>query len=346
MRRIAVVAAIVLVVGCIPAGSGARPSTSAPTATAAATAAGSPAASSQPASRPEIWFGPMPPARPGHTDEIDGSADYDALFSGPDQWPVAARSTDVVSIISIWVFAFATDAQLKAIIESTAARGQRLALGMGALTWTQACGFNVEGFDATLDAVDRLHALGAHISVVAFDEPYFYGHRYTGNNACRWSTERVATEVASFVTSLRRSEPGLQVGDIEPLWGQVSAKELGEWLDAYRAASGANFDFLQLDVAWGHAAARDDVAATASEVAARGIKLGLIYNGPGGTSDKAWTDRARAGVAAAEARLGRPPDQAVFQSWEHWPRRALPETDPTTLTGLLRGYVVANGYTR
>lgn len=341
MRVLAAFWAVVLVAGCMPSAAGTppRPPSAAPSASTSVASPG--------AQRPEVWFAPMPYARPGHDDEIDGSADYDALFSGPDRWPVAAAATDVVAVYSIWVFALATDDQLKAIIASTRARGQRLALELGALRRTDACGSGVEGFDATLEAVDRLHALGGRIDVIAFDEPYYYGHLFTGEHACRWSTDRVAAEVASFVAEVRRAEPGVRVGDIEPLWGAVSGADLGTWLDAYRRASGEPFAFLQMDVGWRRAAAAlDDLAATSAEVAARGVELGVIYNGPGARSDKAWTDLARASIAAAEARLEGAPDQAVFQSWEHWPRKALPETDPTTLTGLLRDYAVANGFTR
>ncbi len=341
MRRIIPVVAAFVLAGCVSA-SPAPSAMSGPSAGPSSTAVPSNAAR---ASRPEVWLAPMPYA-PAGVPAIDGSADYDALFEGPERWPVASAATDVVTVYSIWVFAHATEQQLRSIVDSTARRGQLLALELGALTPTEQCGRDVEGFDATLQAVDRLHALGARIAVVAFDEPYYYGHVFDGEQACQWSVEKVAAEVASFVRTLRNAEPKLRVGDIEPLWGRVSPSDLGVWLDAYRAASGDGFDFLQVDVNWHRPKAGDWTAGTEAETAARGVDLGVIYNGPGGQTDKVWTDRARAAIATVEQRLGHAPAQVVFQSWEHWPRHALPETDSTTLTGVLRDYVVATGITR
>ena len=43
-------------------------------------------------------------------------------------------------------------------------------------------------------------------------------------------------------------------------------------------------------------------------------------------------------VLTYEGMAGGPPDHVLFQSWTDKPDRVLPETDPTTFTGLVDGY--------
>jgi hypothetical protein len=79
------------------------------------------------------------------------------------------------------------------------------------------------------------------------------------------------------------------------------------------------------------------VAALVRQVATvarqNGLKVGMIYWG-GGSSDAQWMDQARLHireVAAAGVNL----DQAVFVSWNPYPARTFPASDPTALTNLI-----------
>ncbi len=282
----------------------------------------------------------MPDAPPGLS-VIDGSGDYDALFPTAAAWPIAARAASVFNVYAIWVELVATDAEIAAVVSSAKARGQSIALGVSALTSTAECGEGIEGFQASLGALERLHAAGARVSLIAFDEPYAMGHVYDGPRACHWPTEKVAADVAAFVRQLRAAEPGVLIGDIEVLWKDIPPGDIGAWMDEYARVAEAPFDFFHLDVDWSEPDWVERMASAVSEVRSRGVPAGVIYNGDWGTSDREWTDLARSHISEIEGRLGGPPDHVVFMSWQHYPTHVLPETDPLTFTGLIRQYVAA-----
>ena len=296
-----------------------------------------PASTTSPlSSRPLVWFAPLGP-RADHMG-FGGSVDYYDLFKPGAAWPIAASRVDVFMVYATWVDYYSTDAELRQVVEGVAARGLVLGLEIGGLTPSDACGSNVEGFDASLDPIRRIQAAGGSVGVVQFDEVYAGGHVYDGPNACRWPVERVASGVADFVRTLRTVTPDVMVGDVEPMWANVSASDLGAWMDAYREAAGEPFEFFHLDADWGLADWPERALAATKEAQARGIPVGLIYNGGDAGSDKAWNDAAFERIETYEGRLGGRPDQIVFQSWTDHPDHVLPESDPTTFTGLLSAY--------
>jgi hypothetical protein len=267
-----------------------------------------------------------------------GAVDYYDLFEEDAAWPVAAGRVDVFMVYSTWVNYYSTDDELRRVVEGLEARGLALGLEIGGLTPSGGCGNNVEGFDASLDPIRRIRAAGGSVRVVQFDEVYAGGHVFDGPNACHWPTERVASSVAEFVRELRTIVPDLMVGDVEPMWANISASDLGAWMGAYRAAAGEPFDFIHLDADWGLADWPERALAATKEAQARGIPVGLIYNGGDAGTDKAWNDAAVQRIETYEGRLGSRPDQVVFQSWMDHPDRVLPESDPTTFTGLVSAY--------
>jgi hypothetical protein len=266
-----------------------------------------------------------------------GATDYYDLFEPNAEWPIAAGHVDVFMVYATWVNHYATNDELRRVVEGVAARGFALGLEIGGLRGA-GCGDNVEGFDASLDPIRRIRAAGGTVRLVSFDEVYAFGHIYDGPNACRWPVERVASNVAEFVRELRTVEPDVLVGDVEPMWGNVSATALGAWMDAYRAASGDPFDFFHVDADWGLADWPERALAATNEAQARGIPVGLIYNGGEATSDQAWNDAARERIETYEGLLDGPPGQVIFQSWTDHPDRVLPESDPTTFSGLVSSY--------
>jgi hypothetical protein len=73
-----------------------------------------------------------------------------------------------------------------------------------------------------------------------------------------------------------------------------------------------------------------------------GIPVGIIYIGNGADPDDA-TYVAVSGerIIRHQFKDGGQPDQILFQSWVDHPDFVLPETDPTTFTGLIRTYFTA-----
>jgi hypothetical protein len=288
--------------------------------------------------RPLVWFAPLPPLRLG-LPFADGSADYFDLFAPNASWTSAGGHVHVFTIYSSWVMNYATDEQLREVVESTRARGMALALEIGGLMPKDGCGMGVEGFDAGLEPIQKIEAAGGIVSLLSLDEVYAFGHVFTGPSACGWSVDRVAAEVASFVRTVKTAEPAMLVGDTEPLWSDVSPSDLGAWWDAYRQASGAPFDFVHLDADWTLGDWPDRAVAATAQARKRGIAATLIYNGGDrASSDLAWNEVARAHIDAYESGLGGRPDHLVFQSWMDRPDRVLPDSDPTTFTGLIRQY--------
>jgi hypothetical protein len=64
-----------------------------------------------------------------------------------------------------------------------------------------------------------------------------------------------------------------------------------------------------------------------------------IYNGGDATTDADWTDLAMARAHEYEQVVGGKPDFVTLQSWMDKPDHLLPESDPTTFTGLINRYL-------
>ena len=269
----------------------------------------------------------------------DGSLDYFDLFAPDAAWSNAAERVDVFTVAASWVVNYAKPDQLRQVVAGVAERGIALGLEIGALRDSTECGRGVEGFDGWVDAVQLIQAAGGRVDLVAFDEPFAFGHFWDGPNACLWTIERVADEAAEFVDQLRQLEPDLIVGDIEPMWEGIGAEDVAAWLDAYEAASGEPFAFLHLDADW----ARNDWAqvflATERVARERGVAIGPIYNGGDAPTDAEWTQLALERAYIYEEIVGGRPDHVVLQSWMDRPDRVLPETDPTTFTGMINRYL-------
>jgi hypothetical protein len=96
--------------------------------------------------------------------------------------------------------------------------------------------------------------------------------------------------------------------------------------------SGAPFAFFHLDVNW----ALDwvpHVEAMRHELESRHVPFGMIYNGYWeDNADADWVRDAIAHFTKYETQTGVTPDHVVFQTWDHHPLHALPETSPAAMT--------------
>lgn len=285
--------------------------------------------------RPLTWFAPLPPM-PGRT----GAADFMDQFQPDAPWQAAAQHIDVYKLYGEWVAYDATDAQLRQAVQDIARRGMVLAIEAGPLDPQPDCGQDVESFAGADEGrliARRIIAAGGRIAVIALDEPYYFGHVYDGANACHLPLDQIARNVVGYVTLMRGFFPELLVGDTEPTPEPVSAKGLADWLDAYRAASGEAFAFLHLDTDWARPGWPDLDHQVQARAAARGVPLGMIYNGGSAPSRRQWIEIAGQRVKTFES-SGDRADHNVFQSWMVQPDRVLPDDDPTTFSGLVRTY--------
>ena len=287
----------------------------------------------------KIWFAPMQPSqRPDGTQA--GSIDYFGMFEPRAPWTFAAKHVSVFKIYPE-LLRDATDDQIRRVISGLAERNIALAFEAPVLVDPSRCDTPAARSSWVIGLVARLKRLGGDLRALAMVGPLIDGHG-GGPNTCRRSIADVAAKAARTVASMRQFYPDLVVGEIEPI-GHGPAypdwRELRSWFDAWAKASGRPLAFLHMDTVWG-TPWHDDMRDVAKQTHEAGIRFGVIYKGdPSDLSDDAFTNDALLHADEVEAVLQGPPDDVILQSWENYPRRALPDTDLSTMTGLVRAYV-------
>jgi hypothetical protein len=236
------------------------------------------------------------------------------------------------------------DDTLKQAFADMKRRNIDFALEIGLLTKTDKCQTTNEAYLDSIDTLthilDRIHRVGGELKYIAMDEPFYYGHQYSGPGACHESASELARRLAETIAIVKKTFPKVQIGDEEVVDSSRSeADELAQWPDAFRAATGQDLAFLHVDVAWSGAAIRN-LAPLAATLKAKHVPLGIIYNADSDpTSDEAWEQNAIEHFGEIESVMGIHPDQAVFQTWVVYPSRIMPESQPGTLTNLVLQYL-------
>lgn len=279
----------------------------------------------------------------------DKVPDFMQLFQPDAPWSHAASHIQVFGL-SFRLMSGGSDDALRTIFAGLRTRNIALALDMLPLTGpdsggTNHCGYQIEGYSAwgqTGVVARRIKALGGQPKYYGMDEPLFYGHYYHGPRACGTSIDAIARDVAAKVQQVRAVFPDVLIGDTEPFMAfpeQTWRTDLAHWLDAYRDATGTQLAFFGLDLDWA-ASWRQRMPDLIAMLHQRGIQLSVIYNGSGlAKSDAEWVAQATANFKAFETSVPVPPDGVAFISWNPHPTHVLPETDPTTLTGLVDSYI-------
>jgi hypothetical protein len=223
-----------------------------------------------------------------------------------------------------------------------AARHIALAVEAPVLVETAWCEPGIQKPQTIVPLMARLKSLGADVRYLAMAGPLVDGHVYTKEFYCHRPIDEVAADAARTVILIRQIFPKITVGDIEPVGrhqGYPDWSELGAWLDALREAMGRPLAFLHLDITW-TLPWHDDLRLIADRAHAVGVPLGVILNG--NQYDLSDVDYSR-DVAQHEqqvtAVLGAQLDQVIFQSWQVYPRHVLPETDPSSMTGVVMDYL-------
>jgi hypothetical protein len=292
--------------------------------------------------RPLVWLNPQPFTSIRQVFE-GGSVDFFELFSDDAPWATSAERIHVFKLYEeLGLGRQAPNEEWLQAIEGIERRGMALAMELGPLPSGQGCGGG-EGYgrNFSLDQVRKVKRLGGRVDIVALGSPYGFGHFWDdpGTNPCRWSLEKVAAETAEFVTRLREIEPKVVVGGIEPLWSGLMASDFGDWMDGYQRAVGDPLGFLHLDVDWRRHDWGEVALQVEQEARARGVPFGLIYNGGEQVeSDGAWAQLTVDRMYIYEEVMGGRPDHLVIQSWHVQPSRVLPDSNPSTLTGLVNRY--------
>jgi hypothetical protein len=286
---------------------------------------------------PATWFAPI-----GATSAIPvpGATDYFDLFTPTAPWADAANHVAVFKMYSAMLDL--DDTTLRAVFADLKRRHIAFAIEWGPLDEPNRCGIG-EGFDGTLALhyAQRIRDLGGSLQYIAFDEPFDGAALYQGANACHWTPEQTAQNAAKNVATIQALFPDVVVGDIEvvPNGAAIDTWLEGyeQWVDAWQAVTGKPLAFFHYDVDWS-SDWKPAAAALTRALAARHVPIGHIYNGDDGASDAAWMALAEEHMTDFETHGALLPDQAIFQSWQAYPKHLLPETDPTAFTYLIDRY--------
>jgi hypothetical protein len=191
-----------------------------------------------------------------------------------------------------------------------------------------------------------LKALGAQVPFIKVDEPFFFGNVVPSPQSCHLAVPQIAAAVGEYAQLVRTVYPNAAVGDVEPIIAGVYAPDvvtaIGQWHDAYQPVTGAPFPFFFADFDYGNSIWPTLGKALEEGAHQRGIPFGIIYIGdPGDVSDHEWASKVESRFHTYQGVNGGRPDYVLFQSWLPHPQYALPETDPTTFTGVLDAYLDA-----
>ena len=286
----------------------------------------------------QLWFSP------GDDLEVQGvigHPDFAKLFEDPSAWPTGLSRVNV--------FQFRAPYLARKPDESARYYGFLkahhidIAAAMTVLP-AESCGQGIEGTLPRKNIADYARRIkvgaGIDIDYVVMDEPLFYGHDYDGRNACHFSIAEVARGVADSVSAIRVYQPHAKFILVEP--EQVlsgGTNELIEFLDAYKAGVGEYPSSVRFDVLWG----KDwphQLPPFVAALSARSIGYGVVYNGLGNSrSDAAWVASAQENARTFPRFVQGRPDHIVIQTWQAYPLRDVPESDPDTMAGYLKWFI-------
>lgn len=283
----------------------------------------------EPLNSPEIWVTATSQPSKALPNWVGIRTDASDQWKPDAAWPNVAAHARVAKL-SAGNIENTSEANLKAVIDEVRRRHIALALEIGPLVRTSACGPPTEsyGHQGETEAIlQRIHDAGGQLDYVAMDEPFYYGHVDPGG--CRLPSIEIARQVATSVASMRRIFPNLKVGDIEVVEADPSKQpELLQWIDDYRTAVGEPLAFLHADVAWSESAIHT-LPSLAAGLHQRHVPFGIIYTASGNMeSDLEWTHSALDHAAKIETALGVHPDAAIFQTWCAIPPTFSPKPKP------------------
>lgn len=275
----------------------------------------------------EVWLSPNGPE----------AQHYQELLQSPAAWSDATKRVGVFKI-STQFAVLASDAEFESFIEGTRRLNLKIAIEGLMLTSTDRCGRQVEGYTgpaAILRAAQRIKKYGAKLSYIAMDSVLIFGHEYTGPKACRDSIDSLARQVAEKVVQARSVFPDVEVGDIEPIGNPRPGwlEDIAAWTKAYQSATGTPLAFFDFDVDWSNPHWAQELQSGARLMDSLHIPIAVTYNGSKReASSREWVAKAVAHFRVVEGQLNIHPQFAVIQSWNPYPEKMIPETDPAALS--------------
>lgn len=290
--------------------------------------------------RPLIWFGPLDPSPPDASRPFSGQPDFFNLFKEDAHWTMAAQRVHVFRLYGGWVAWSASDAELQQVVGELNRRGIAISFEAGALTPTEACTGEIEGFAGRQEGIriaQRIMAVGGIVRFVEVDHAFDAG-TYADPSMCRRTPEEIARDVADYVETIRSIFPDVVVGDT--ITAQLDVNQIALWVDTYRAVAGEDLGFLHLDVPTGVPRWPQKVKEIEDYLRSQGIEFGIFYIGDWDAfNDEDWLSQAGEQVKAYELTAGGQPDHVIFTTWHDHPDRLIPEDEPYTFTWFINAYI-------
>lgn len=281
------------------------------------------------------------------------SVDVMGLFTQPERWADARQYVRTFSVTDLDLQAPRnrfSPSDLSLIASSLSKWGIDLAFEVGAVKeW----GCRSETTIATTSvSIDRLVAAGGRVSSLAMDEPLWAGRRPIPEG-CGYDLERTAVETIAYMDEMRKRNPGIKVGLIEP-WPAIDRPTLITWIARLRAGNPDRLSFFRLDINaaavrpgpvsasdpnWGEAAAIANYCRTA------GIPFSVIiwsahfsFPIPLNSDERFYHDSLSFGRFVRErlSTLTSGGDDLPIMSWVPFPRPNLPDNAGYSFTHLVR----------
>lgn len=265
------------------------------------------------------------------------------LYNKPAQWQRAARSVNVIKLYAGQILTMPAG-ELRQVFSFMKDHGMRLAVEYGPLHQAAGCG-PLEGFNpvpSITRMANRVQRLGGRLDYAAMDEPYWFAHIYSGPRSCHWSAAQIAKNAMASYDALRKVFPAIAIGDIEPV-SQIADGNLldqyATWINVWREKTRSKLAFFDADVNW--SPVNDaTLAQLAKMLAVDHIVFGVIYDGRAGDlSNSSWIDSATRHFVEYENGDNPLPDQVIFQDWNDYPVKLLPEGHADAYTHLILRYL-------
>jgi hypothetical protein len=305
----------------------------------------------------EIWFSPQAAVA---NSPLHRAADLMDMFKPDAPWQEAASHIKVFKLYASYI-GHAPQDEINSIISDLNRRHMAIALevgviNIGTIATHPACGGLglVEGHgtpDWAMSVSRKVKEAGGVIQYIAMDEPLFYGHYYKGppghQPGCQSDIDQIANQIVAPLNVFIEQFPNIAIGDTEPTGiaerDNWKNDEL-EWTRAFLKVMGRPMAFVQMDIPFARPGEERFAVEFFREL--ENLKqqkligaIGVIYNGtPQDTDDDSWVRDAQEHIRLLEDKNGLRPDQVIIQSWTANPTHAMPDSSPSTLTGLVNFY--------
>jgi len=266
----------------------------------------------------DVWFTPD-----------FASADFQNLFTPPDQWSSARSKVKVFKFYAVQVnssfvpcpASLCGPTRLQQLINVQAfskltAWGIDIGIEAGAVKPENCSGDTL--ITVAEDAVQNIQANGGTARFIAMDEPFIGGQITASGQNCNFTMQQSAAQTVHFIQALHGKFVYMVIGDIEP-YPYFSVVQLESWISLLQSL-GVQLAFFHVDVdpALVTATGADltgDLQVLNAFCQAQKVPFGVLLNSLTATSDATYYSDAIQFTQRVKSAIGRP-QLSIFQSFD------------------------------